>query len=150
VTPSVPTDPVEPAPQPAIRTGSPTASPTATATPTFELTKAVAGDPPSGLPCSTTAGAVACFQQYGDIFWVKDSLADGHSAVADWEDYLDSTSGPVYRRGRCINSLGNGIWARCNKNLGETTVVRYTARVFDAVTKEIFRSGPTLTLDAGT
>jgi hypothetical protein len=83
----------------------------------FESDRAVAGTPPSQLPCAPSIiGANACFDKAGDKIWLKDTAADGASAVFRWRAIRD---GERYRYGQCINTLGNGRWGVCNKNFVE-------------------------------
>ncbi len=64
--------------------------------------------------CNGTTGVTACFDADGDDIFVKDTKADGFSAVMRWHtDYG--------RWGTCRNRLGSGTWALCNKNLQEAS-----------------------------
>lgn len=90
---------------------------------TWETDTAVAGTPPSGLPCKSTTGVTVCFEANGDILWVKDTVSDGYAAIASWENYLRDTSGnwQFYRHGECDNKLSAGHWGYCNKDFYEDT-----------------------------
>ncbi len=99
-----------------------------TAAAVHEVNQAVAGSPPSGLPCVAMPGANACYQAYGDRWWVKDTASDGASAEAFWEN---RRNGDLYRHGVCRNSLGNGTWGVCNKNYYEDSTIFWTACVYD-------------------
>lgn len=101
-----------------------------------EYNQAVAGTPPSGLPCIKTTGATACFEAYGDKWWVKDTAADSASADAVWQNYRD---GSLYRQGICRNSLGNGEWGVCNKNYYEDSGLRWAACVYDGSEDTLIR-----------
>jgi hypothetical protein len=101
-----------------------------------ELNQAVAGTPPAGMPCISVTGAVACFQAYGDRWWVRDTAADSASAEVRWDNYRN---GSLYRSGICRNSLGNGAWGQCNKNYYEDSTLAYIACVFDASAGRLIR-----------
>lgn len=101
-----------------------------------ELNQAVAGNPPSGLPCVKTTGATACFEASGDKWWVKDTAGDGASAEAFWQNYRN---GSLYRTGVCRNSLGNGEWGVCNKNYYEDSGLRWAACVYDGSEDTLIR-----------
>lgn len=94
----------------------------------YEVDRAVKGTPPADVSCIEVTGAIACFQQYGDKWWVKDTAADGASAVAVWNNYRN---GSLYRQGQCENRLGAGTWGVCNKNYYEDSVVEWAACVVD-------------------
>lgn len=51
----------------------------------------------------------SCVRYSGDVIWVKDTAADGHSAVAQ---VTTNTSPQVTRI--CRNRFGAGSWAKCN------------------------------------
>ncbi|WP_019854254.1 hypothetical protein [Actinopolyspora mortivallis] len=117
------------------------------AAPDYEWNKASPGTPPSGIPCSEPIpGAIACFEPYGDKYWVKDTVADGHSAAADWDNYRN---GNWYRQGGCVNSLGKGNWGVCNKNHYEDSTVVFRTAVYDAGTGTWHDFGPSTTVSAG-
>jgi hypothetical protein len=63
--------------------------------------------------CRYATGVDACFQSYGDRFWVWDELVngkpDGYSAAVEWRD-VDGT-----RSGTCVNNHGSGVLGDCNK-----------------------------------
>ncbi|WP_157596620.1 hypothetical protein [Saccharomonospora saliphila] len=100
------------------------------------LTPAASADPVYGyeIDYGTTGGSRGdcvriftdrmsmCFQDYGDVFWVKDDWADGRSAVVRWKNYRD---GILYREGECRNSSGAGTWVKCNKNFYEGSDIWY-------------------------
>ena len=95
----------------------------------YEVDQAVAGTPPSQLPCaSAIVGAAACFDKAGDKIWVKDTAADGASAVFKWSALRN---GALYRYGMCINSLGNGRWGVCNKNFVEGAAIKGYVCIWD-------------------
>ncbi len=124
----------------------PWAGPAATAAPELtgdvgtmavELDSAVASSgPPPGLLCPAVAGAIACFDPYGDRWYVKDTAADSASAEARWNNYL---SNELYRTGICRNSLGAGRWGVCNKNYYEQSTVHWRACVYDASANRLIR-----------
>lgn len=101
-----------------------------------ELDHAVAGTPPSGLDCVSVTGATACFEHYGDRWWVKDTAADSASAEARWDNYRN---GSLYRSGICRNGLGNGKWGVCNKNYYEDSTLVFIACVYDASAGRLVR-----------
>ena len=102
-----------------------------------EYDRAVASGPPSStLPCIPTLGALACYQAYGDRWYVQDTRADGASAEAFWQNYR---GGNLYREGICRNSLGNGKWGVCNKNYYENSFIRWAACVYNGSTGEVVR-----------
>lgn len=78
----------------------------------------------SGMKCSWGKRATVCFKQYGDVWYVRDEIVDGHSAVAIWEDWDGSE---VYRQGLCRNPHGAFSWAKCNKNYWEDHTIRFSA-----------------------
>lgn len=55
-------------------------------------------------------GRQACFEQPGDVIWVKDTLADGHHATVYWGI---SSKGESYVVHQCNNCKGAGTWVRC-------------------------------------
>jgi len=64
----------------------------------------------------SSTGNEACFEDYGDKFYVYDGDTDGASAAAYWwTDYG--------RSGICYNSNGAYTWAECNYDMRETGVV---------------------------
>jgi hypothetical protein len=77
-------------------------------------------------PCTSITGARVCFQSDGDYFYVKDTKADGYSAVVDWFD------GGSTRRGACVNKHGEGAWARCNKNFVEGHNITFRAARYNS------------------
>ncbi|MEU2427481.1 hypothetical protein ABZ619_41960 [Streptomyces sp. NPDC007851] len=86
--------------------------------------EAVAGTPGAGAfgsdDCISITGGEACFQKYGDVMWVKDTLSDGYPANGDYENYLwNGSSWQLYRFGDCVNHLTAGHWGYCNKDFYE-------------------------------
>jgi hypothetical protein len=78
------------------------------------------GPPPAEKPgyvwCVSTTGAKACFAEYGDRVWVKDTQANGQSAAATLQDQSSSSS--WYRE--CFNRRGaDGGWVMCNFDVPE-------------------------------
>ncbi len=114
---------------PLVITSSASASPATTET-TSSSVSAVAtlAAPPAGLPCVSTAGAKACYEDAADRWWVYDSLRDFASADARWEVYLN---GNYVRGGICRNSHGVGTWGYCTESYGEDRRVVWQARVYD-------------------
>ncbi|GAA2270478.1 hypothetical protein GCM10010402_28280 [Actinomadura luteofluorescens] len=80
---------------------------------------------PSGAPpaadgssvwCVSTSGAKACFAEYGDKVWVKDTAANGASAAGTLQDNESSSS--WYRE--CFNTRGAaGGWVMCDFDVPE-------------------------------
>lgn len=93
-----------------------------------ELDYAVLSDGPTGEYYCTNAdglaGTFACFKPYGDVLFIKDTRADGHAAVAEW-DIIN------LRWGSCVNTLGNGKWGKCNKNFAEGKFLNLSAARYD-------------------
>ncbi|MEU4390759.1 hypothetical protein [Kribbella sp. NPDC023855] len=77
------------------------------------------GAPPEGslgVWCVSTTGAKACFAEYGDRVWVKDTKANGQSAAATIKDNESSTN--WYRE--CFNYRGAaGGWVMCDFDVPE-------------------------------
>ncbi|MFB7496620.1 hypothetical protein ACFC09_18360 [Streptomyces sp. NPDC056161] len=92
----------------------------------YEWDTAEAGSPPSGMACVDLTGSTACFQKYGDKWWVKDTDPDGHSATASWKNTLwNGSAWILYRQGSCVNKLGAGKWGVCNKDYYEQSSKNY-------------------------
>ncbi|MFC6019837.1 hypothetical protein ACFP2T_26985 [Plantactinospora solaniradicis] len=83
--------------------------------------------PTDGYECVEGTGVIACFRAYGDVFYVKDTKADGYSAVAEWH-----MLGFATRTGSCVNKLGEGEWGICNKNLTEGRELVLTAARYNS------------------
>jgi hypothetical protein len=77
------------------------------------------GPPPEGsmgVWCVSVTGAKACFAEYGDRVWVKDTQANGDSAAATLQDQEPSAS--WYRE--CFNYRGaDGGWVMCDFDVPE-------------------------------
>ena len=76
--------------------------------------------------CASTYGAEACFMPDGELFFVKDTFADGRSAAADWWYY-----GNRYRSRARVNQHGYGTWAICNKSFVEHGDMVVRAMVYE-------------------
>ncbi|MEU0216238.1 hypothetical protein ABZ281_14390 [Streptomyces sp. NPDC006265] len=74
-----------------------------------------------------TSGALVCFYADGDIIKVKDTVADGHRAVANWYTNYG-------RSGTCENTSGKGTWVTCNYDLREDGHITYRAEVREGKT----------------
>jgi hypothetical protein len=78
------------------------------------------GAPPegdSGVWCVSTTGAKACFAEYGDRVWVKDTKANGESAAGTIKD--DGSSSTKWYR-ECFNTRGaDGGWVMCDFDVPE-------------------------------
>ncbi|EHK88656.1 hypothetical protein ACWGRK_08450 [Saccharomonospora azurea] len=95
----------------------------------YEVDRVVKGTPPSsGVQCLSVTGAQACFENYGDKWWVKDTSSDGASAVVIWDNYRN---GSLYRQGECQNRMGAGSWGVCNKNYYEGSNLQFRVCVAD-------------------
>jgi hypothetical protein len=115
-------------------------SPTASAEPGAvaaerELDYAVRGTLPPGeeLTCRATsepATIEVCYEKNGDRWWVLDLEADGNSALVYWFNYRGGGATP-YREGFCVNSLGKGVWGRCDKNYYEDSELEAYPCVWD-------------------
>ncbi|MFC9690200.1 hypothetical protein ACFTSF_16765 [Kribbella sp. NPDC056951] len=77
------------------------------------------GAPPEGsigVWCVSTTGAKACFGQYGDKVWVKDTKANGDSAAGT---IYNTDSGSDWYR-ECFNTRGaDGGWVMCDFDVPE-------------------------------
>lgn len=96
----------------------------------FETDTAVSANPPLEIGnhessvCKTMTGAAACFQKYGDVLWVEDTASNGASASVYWENYLwNGSSWVFWRQGKCVNSLGNLHWGKCDKDFYEDSTL---------------------------
>jgi hypothetical protein len=86
----------------------------------WDTATTVDGLPAGDYFCVDMTGAEACFEKYGDKWYVKDTKSDGHSATASWINYLsDGRSWIPYRHGSCVNKSGAGKWGLCNKDYYE-------------------------------
>jgi len=93
-----------------------------------EFNRAVASGQSPMSTCASTTGALACYYQASDTWYVQDTAADGASAEARWENYRNDD---LYRSGICRNSLGNGNWGACNKNYYEDSTLWWRACVYN-------------------
>ncbi|PZG01353.1 hypothetical protein C1I99_07560 [Micromonospora deserti] len=66
---------------------------------------------------------MACFEAYGDKWWVADTDIDGWSAATHWKNYLQDQNGNwlLAREGICINKSGGHTRAVCDKNYYENS-----------------------------
>ncbi|BBH63374.1 hypothetical protein ACTI_00590 [Actinoplanes sp. OR16] len=96
---------------------------------TVEYNTAVADSAPSDTSEKmTVAGSTAYYVDYGDKWYVKDTAADGKSAVVIWEYYINFEQ---TRAGMCSNKQGNGTWGSCNKEYDESAGIRAKACTYD-------------------
>jgi hypothetical protein len=93
----------------------------------FEWDNAAPEVPANTSYCGETTGSEFCWDSNGDRIYVKDTKADGYSAVARW--YTD-----YGRWGTCRNSLGAGQWGVCNKDFAEGYVINMRASRYDGDT----------------
>ncbi|MFE7272068.1 hypothetical protein [Streptomyces sp. NPDC057623] len=91
-----------------------------------EVDLAIASGGPTGTYYCTDAdaftGAYSCFKPDGDLIYIKDTVKDGYSAVAEW-----SGAGRV---GSCVNKLGAGNWGVCNKDFEEGRFLELTSATY--------------------
>ncbi|RKH45116.1 hypothetical protein D7V93_35715 [Corallococcus llansteffanensis] len=66
-------------------------------------------------------GATVSFNSYGDNFTVRDTAADGRSAVAHIYNY--NTGNYSF----CWNNSGNGTSVTCNRDFAEGILIRFRA-----------------------
>ncbi|NUP17436.1 MAG: hypothetical protein HOZ81_15305 [Streptomyces sp.] len=92
---------------------------------------------PDGVPdCArATSGAKACFDEFGDWFYITDRYKDGYSAVALWR--VKDANGSVMRGGNVWNRDGAGTTRFKNKDLPEEYYVDWASCVGDYATKDI-------------
>jgi hypothetical protein len=64
------------------------------------------------------AGAYACFQAYGDKFFLKDTTANAMSAGVVWKTSYG-------REGTCVNVHGKGKWVVCEYNMRESGTIKF-------------------------
>ncbi|GAA3829250.1 MULTISPECIES: hypothetical protein [Amycolatopsis] len=86
---------------------------------------ATASNGPSGnywYYCVTDTGVEGCYQPYGDLFYVRDTKANGQAAEVRWYNNLN---GAPYRQGTCRNNLGSGHWGVCDKDFREDSTIRF-------------------------
>lgn len=115
------------------------ASPAAAATTEWNTTSGNADPFLNGDLCSYDkfTPAYACYKFVGDIWWVEDRAADGHSAAAYWQ-VLD-TDGSVDRQGYCVETRGNGRHGNCNKNYPENRRIRFKMCTVEWGTKSAYQ-----------
>ncbi|MDN3240812.1 hypothetical protein [Glycomyces tritici] len=71
-------------------------------------------------------------QHYGDVIWVADTAADGHSVGVVWHD-LDSG-----RSGICMDRRGKAAgWTKCDKDFVEGHEVRWGVFSEQYLTQEV-------------
>jgi hypothetical protein len=113
--------------------GSLTVAAPANAANAFEFNHAVATTGDFCVIQDSPAGCGGFFYD-GDVFFVMDSLPDGHSAAIYWHNYLASAPTTLYRWGSCVNSLGYNHYAQCNKNFREGSRVEWKICAYDSGT----------------
>jgi len=91
----------------------------------YEWRIAKADTYPGGLRCAKTTGSIVCYERTGDKVWVKDTLADGTSAVAKWSFSFGS------RVGYCRNRLGASRWGVCDHEFDEEFTFQWWAARYD-------------------
>ncbi|MFE1829301.1 hypothetical protein [Streptomyces yangpuensis] len=79
-------------------------------------------------PCVATEGALVCFAHDGDYIWVKDTKADGLSAVGIGHTNYGRTEG-------CRNKEGYNKWAKCNYDFAEDKKIQMEALRYDGDTR---------------
>jgi len=94
-----------------VSVGSTTVASAATGTPS-----SAPNEDAIGVWCVSTTGAKACFGEYGDKVWVKDTKANGDSAAGT---IYNTDSGSDWYR-ECFNTRGaDGGWVMCNFDVPE-------------------------------
>jgi hypothetical protein len=76
---------------------------------------------------ATEPDVYICVRKSDDVVWVKDTEADGHSAVGEV-----TTNDEVTRV--CRNRYGSGTWVKCDWNWVENSGNALSAEEFDADT----------------
>lgn len=80
-----------------------------------EYAHVAGGSPPAAAYCETVyypnpnvAAGSACFEKYGDVFWVRDRNADGHHV--EMRAQMPSTG----KKFRCHEGRGSSVgWQKC-------------------------------------
>lgn len=86
----------------------------------YETNYAVAGTP-NFDGCADNTYTVACFEKYGDRWWVGLHVSSGR---AEWRNELwNGSKWVLYREGSCISNLGAQTWGACNKDYYENSSV---------------------------
>ncbi|GAA0461604.1 hypothetical protein ACFQ2B_34335 [Streptomyces stramineus] len=89
----------------------------------------------AAMPCITSYGVKTCFDRAGDKVYVKDTEADGKSAVGLWKTNYT-------RDGGCRNKLGEGKWAVCNYNMREPGHIQLQNARYDGQTGKFTYPNP--------
>ncbi|MFD5700548.1 hypothetical protein [Streptomyces lasiicapitis] len=85
------------------------------------------------LGATSAYGAKGCFQPHGDVVWSHDTEKDGMSAaVGVYTNYGRAAA-------VCINKLGVGTWATCNKDYSEDGDVRLRVLRYDGDTGKFYQ-----------
>lgn len=90
-----------------------TASPASAVTNYREYASIAGSSPPSGSSCSQVSyggslAGVACYQALGDVFWIRDTAADGHHVEA--RGVMEG----VGRGFSCYSYRGSDVgWEKC-------------------------------------
>ncbi|MBZ4321060.1 hypothetical protein [Streptomyces huiliensis] len=87
------------------------------------------------IPCITSTGVKTCFDKDGDKVYVKDTKANGKSAVGLWATNYGRTGG-------CRNKLGEDKWAVCNYNMREEGHIQLENAQYDGETRKLSRFEP--------
>ncbi|MET9023143.1 hypothetical protein ABZV93_24525 [Actinopolymorpha sp. NPDC004070] len=96
----------------------------------YEWNTGVLTSGPSGTyHCISTTGSTACYKPYGDKIYVKDTKADGYSAVMRWYTNYG-------RWGTCRNPYKAGTWVVCDKDFAEGSWLNFRASRYDGETKK--------------
>lgn len=79
-----------------------------------------------GTAGSSVGSTEVCIRYDGDVVYVKDGAADGHSAIAQ----ITTAKGVPYRY--CRNPYGHGTWAKCDFNWPENAWKEFSGgRILD-------------------
>lgn len=98
---------------------------------TVSVDAAMYGSAAKGCHSGATV-AIGALEGKGDYIWVKDTCADGRSAVARFKPVEGSTGETATRI--CRNNRGVGKWAKCNFDWPEHTTACLHAGVYDGDT----------------
>jgi hypothetical protein len=82
--------------------------------------------PPSALPCANmdVPRVRACWEASGDKIWVQNLDNAGFESVVYWANYYPNDA-RLYRNGKCLNKLPDGQWGICDKNMYETSLIKF-------------------------
>ncbi|NIH77647.1 hypothetical protein [Amycolatopsis viridis] len=79
--------------------------------------------------CLSDTGVEACYERDRDLWFVRDTSANGHAAYAEWDNYYN---GKPIRYGTCTNRLGAGHWGVCDKSYRAGSTIKFGATGIDS------------------